>query len=205
VRSARKLSPTYDGWTQTLPSSLQNTLLFPTYSNNPFFYQSIRFNMDASVAISPCESCPAMADSLRVSAQRGQRLTWHIAAVFPALTALALAGVLCGIILVSLGVFLIHFILLRRKARRSSLRHLDGLPRGQSASRARWSDSDSDSSDMDPSRSRSSSSSSEKGPHWQASLNLKPNQPVFVDVESDNGSQAGLQLILTPPTPSRSR
>ncbi|KAI0255378.1 hypothetical protein BJV78DRAFT_1179721 [Lactifluus subvellereus] len=76
---------------------------------------------------------------------------------------------------------------------------MGALNRHQTASHPRryqWSDSDS--SDLDQSRS-----SLDKGSH--ASLNLKPNQPVFVDVESDNGSQAGLQLILTPPTPARSR
>lgn len=35
------------------------------------------------------------------------------------------------------------------------------------------------------------------------SLNLTPNQPIFVDVDAGSGAQAGLQLLLTPPTPRR--
>ncbi|KAI0254253.1 hypothetical protein BJV78DRAFT_1186579 [Lactifluus subvellereus] len=116
---------------------------------------------------------------------------------------IALAGVLSGILLVSLSVLLVHFVvLLRRRAKQSPLQYMGALRlnRHQTALRPRDQWSDSDSSDLDQSQS-----SLEKGSRASASLNLKPNQPVFVDVKPDNGSQAGLQLILTPPTPTRSR
>ncbi|KAH9029094.1 hypothetical protein EDB85DRAFT_2147552 [Lactarius pseudohatsudake] len=114
----------------------------------------------------------------------------------------ALAGVLSGALIVIFGAALIHLLLLRRKAKqqaRASSRRLIALD-GHGATTASQSDSDLGSLEA---------AEEEKGSS-RLSLNLTPNQPIFVDVEAvygghggARGAQAGLQLILTPPTPRR--
>ncbi|KAI9433945.1 hypothetical protein H4582DRAFT_2060609 [Lactarius indigo] len=122
----------------------------------------------------------------------------------------ALAGVLSGALIVLFSAALIHLLLLRRKAKQQArasrrLIALDG--HGATASQ-----SDSDLGSLEA--AEEGGAEEEKGS--RLSLNLTPNQPIFVDVDVEavygggnggarggGGAQAGLQLILTPPTPRR--
>ena len=92
---------------------------------------------------------------------------------------------------------LIHLLLLRRRAKQQAraARRLIALDGHQSSS------SSSSQSDSDLSSLEAAEGSEEKGS--RLSLNLTPNQPIFVDVDAGGGTQAGLQLLLTPPTPRR--
>ncbi len=130
---------------------------------------------------------------------------------WPPHTAIALAGVLSGTLMILFSAALIHLLLLRRRAKQQArasqrLIALDGHHHGATTS----------SSDSDLGSLEAADGGEEKGP--RLSLNLTPNQPIFVDVDiesvyggagADNGGgrggggQAGLQLILTPPTPRR--
>ncbi|KAH9057649.1 hypothetical protein EDB87DRAFT_1578534 [Lactarius vividus] len=117
----------------------------------------------------------------------------------------ALAGILSGALIVIFSAALIHLLLLRRKAKQQAgasrrLIALDG--HGATASQ----------SDSDLGSLEAAEGAEEKGS--RLSLNLTPNQPIFVDVDVDavyggagagarGGGGAGLQLILTPPTPRR--
>jgi hypothetical protein len=65
---------------------------------------------------------------------------------------------------------------------------------------ANASSSSSSHSDSDLGSLEAAEGDEEKGS--RLSLNLTPNQPIFVDVDA-GGAQAGLQLLLTPPTPRR--
>ena len=94
---------------------------------------------------------------------------------------------------------LFHFLLQRRRANKPQ--------RASSSSRRRSrSDSESDlaSEDADEEKTEGDSEGEKNGSR-ASSLNLEPNQPFYVDVESESegGPHAGLQFILTPPTPGR--
>lgn len=94
---------------------------------------------------------------------------------------------------------LIHLLILRRRAKqqaRASSRRLIALDGNHNAS----SSSSSSHSDSDLGSLEAAEGEEEKGS--RLSLNLTPNQPIFVDVDA-GGAQAGLQLLLTPPTPRR--
>ncbi|KAI0282740.1 hypothetical protein BC826DRAFT_974046 [Russula brevipes] len=109
--------------------------------------------------------------------------------------------ILSAIFLACLGVLLVHFLLLRRRRRaKPAGRRRSSCRRTRTRSQTR---SDSDSEDADGDGDGGGDlASEEKGS--RASLNLEPNRPIFVDVESsDCGPPAGLQFLLTPPTPAR--
>ncbi|KAI0003221.1 hypothetical protein BJV74DRAFT_881687 [Russula compacta] len=124
--------------------------------------------------------------------------------------AIALASILSGIFLVSICVLLVQFLLLRRKAPKPALLRgvaddHDQLEQQQQALGA------SSAKEKEKKQGRSLPPPQP----LRASLNLEPNQPIFVDVtvtvdsESESGSQLShaelLQLILTPPTPAKAR
>lgn len=108
---------------------------------------------------------------------------------------------------------LIHLLILRRrraKLQARAARRLIALDGHHGAT------SSSSQSDSDLGSLEAAAEGEEKGS--RLSLNLTPNQPIFVDVEAvyagagggnggnrgGGGAQtAGLQLILTPPTPRR--
>lgn len=94
---------------------------------------------------------------------------------------------------------LIHLLVLRRRAKQEArasrrLIALDGHHNASSSS------SGSSQSDSDLGSLEAAEGDEEKGS--RLSLNLTPNQPIFVDVDA-GGALAGLQLLLTPPTPRR--
>jgi hypothetical protein len=117
--------------------------------------------------------------------------------------AIALAGILSGIFLFSLSMFLFHFLLQRRRARPHS-QGISSSPSSRRRSRRPRSDSESDLASEDAAEDEK-----DKGGGSRASsLNLEPNRPLYVDVvesESVRGSHGAglLQFILTPPTPGR--
>jgi hypothetical protein len=117
------------------------------------------------------------------------------------LTAIALAGVLSGALMILFSAALIHLLVMRRRAkqqaRASASRRLIALDGHHNASS---SSSSSSQSDSDLGSLEAAEGDEEKGS--RLSLNLTPNQPIFVDVDA-GGAQAGLQLLLTPPTPRR--
>lgn len=96
---------------------------------------------------------------------------------------------------------LIHLLLLRRRAKqqaRAATRRLIALDGASSSS----SSTSSSHSDSDLGSLEAAEGDEEKGS--RLSLNLTPNQPIFVDVDAGGTQgQAGLQLLLTPPTPRR--
>ncbi|KAH9001766.1 hypothetical protein EDB92DRAFT_1828710 [Lactarius akahatsu] len=165
--------------------------------------------MDSSI-VSPCEfhaGWPAGGPQESV-----RDLPWLTFGTSTFHTAVALAGVLSGALIVLFGAALIHLLLLRRKAKqqaRASSRRLIALD-GHGATTTSQSDSD-----LGSLEAAEGGAEEEKGGS-RLSLNLTPNQPIFVDVEAvygsggagargggGGGAQAGLQLILTPPTPRR--
>jgi hypothetical protein len=128
----------------------------------------------------------------------------------PLFTAVALAGVLSGAVMLIFSAALIHLLLLRCRAKQQArasqrLIALDGHHGATSSS-----------SDSDLGSLEAAEGGEEKGS--RLSLNLTPNQPIFVDIDAvyggaaagggngragGGGAQAGLQLLLTPPTPRR--
>jgi hypothetical protein len=139
--------------------------------------------------------------------------------------AIALVGILSGIFLFALSLLLFHILLQRRKAKAaksrvgphqgthhnrqqaSSASSFSFSPRRRSRSRTSRSDSDSD--------AEGEEKMNDDGHHHHegsraSSLYLEPNQPLYVDVDidvesesNDRGPHAGMQFILTPPTPGR--
>lgn len=98
---------------------------------------------------------------------------------------------------------LIHMLLLRRrraKQQARATRRLIALD-GHHNHNASSSSSSSSHSDEDLGSLEAAEGDDEKSS--RLSLNLTPNQPIFVDVDAGSGAQAGLQLLLTPPTPRR--
>ncbi|KAH9039398.1 hypothetical protein EDB84DRAFT_1056657 [Lactarius hengduanensis] len=159
--------------------------------------------MDSSI-VSPCEfQVQRWLAGWRTPRERPRPAMADFRHLFYSHTAVALAGVLSGALIVIFGAALIHLLLLRRKAKqqaRASSRRLIALD-GHGATTASQSDSDLGSLEAAVEEEKGSS---------RLSLNLTPNQPIFVDVEAvygghgaARGAQAGLQLILTPPTPRR--
>ncbi|KAF8266611.1 hypothetical protein EI94DRAFT_1802897 [Lactarius quietus] len=138
--------------------------------------------MDSSIG-SPCEFCAG--NVLRLARWRIPRKP------------IALAGVLSGALILLFCAVLIHLLLLRRRAKQQARasRRLIALD-GHGAS----SSSSSSQSDSDLGSLEAAEGIEEKGS--RLSLNLTPNQPIFVDVDA-GGAHAGLQLLLTPPTPRR--
>jgi hypothetical protein len=136
--------------------------------------------------------------------------------------AIALAGILSGIFLFALSLLLFHILLQRRKAKAAKsilgpLAHHAGAHhnRQQAASASSFSFSS-----RRRSRSRTARSDSESDAEGKEKMNdsrassfyLEPNQPLYVDVDvdvdvesesNDRGPHAGMQFILTPPTPGR--
>ncbi|KAI0050023.1 hypothetical protein FA95DRAFT_1603876 [Auriscalpium vulgare] len=104
---------------------------------------------------------------------------------------LALVGILAGIILIGLITVAIHACR-RRKTRRQQYSASGTLSRSRGSGFQR--------SPTTPSYTMFS----EKSPSpSQLSFTLTPNQPVYVDVESEGGAAVGMQLVLTPPTPAK--
>lgn len=98
---------------------------------------------------------------------------------------------------------LVHMLLLRRrraKQQARATRRLIALD-GHHNHNASSSSSSSSHSDEDLGSLEAAEGDDEKSS--RLSLNLTPNQPIFVDVDAGSGAQAGLQLLLTPPTPRR--
>jgi len=105
------------------------------------------------------------------------------------------------------GAALIHLLILRRRAKKRTraAQRLIALDRRHHGSTSSQSDSDLGSLEAAEGDEKDS----------RVSINLTPNQPMFVDLEAvyggagagggngGAGTQAGLQLILTPPTPRR--
>ncbi|KAH8980831.1 hypothetical protein EDB86DRAFT_2835149 [Lactarius hatsudake] len=122
----------------------------------------------------------------------------------------ALAAVLSGALILLFSAALIHLLLLRRKAKRqarAASRRLIALD-GHGATTT--SQSDSDLGSLEAAEGGGGGAEEEKGSSGsRLSLNLTPNQPIFVDVDVYGGGATGawggggLQLILTPPTPRR--
>ena len=100
---------------------------------------------------------------------------------------------------------LVHMLLLRRRRAKQQARAtrrliaLDGHHNHNASSSS--SSSSSSHSDEDLGSLEAAEGDDEKSS--RLSLNLTPNQPIFVDVDAGSGAQAGLQLLLTPPTPRR--
>ncbi|KAI0060844.1 hypothetical protein BV25DRAFT_1917399 [Artomyces pyxidatus] len=102
----------------------------------------------------------------------------HPSSVAPAIV---MIGILVGVLLIALITIITHACLRRKSQPLSS---------GSRAPRSPTTPTYSLCSEKTPSDS-------------QVSFTLAPNRPVFVDVESEGGTQVGLQLILTPPTPAK--
>jgi predicted lipid-binding transport protein (Tim44 family) len=119
--------------------------------------------------------------------------------------AIALAGILSGIFLFSLSMLLFHFLLQRRRARPHN-HHQQASSSSRRRSHRPRSDSESDLASEDAAEEKEGEREKNNGSR-ASSLNLEPNQPLYVDVveaESERGSHTGLlQFILTPPTPGR--
>jgi len=126
------------------------------------------------------------------------------------LLAIALASILSGIFLVSFIMLLLH-VRLRRRRNAPASRRSARQPLAHAHTANHDHDQDRESDLASEKRSATSFSVSSR-----ASLNLEPNRPIFVDVvvvesadghdgggNGGGGSQAGLQFILTPPTPGK--
>jgi len=136
---------------------------------------------------------------------------------------IALGGILSGIFLVTFIILILHVRLLRRR-RKAALgasrlscqpQHTTAIGTNHNNHHDHDRDHESDLGSGSGSEKRSTTTFSVSVPS-RASLNLEPNQPIFVDlvvVESADGHdggggggggpQAGLQFILTPPTPGK--
>jgi hypothetical protein len=151
----------------------------------------------------------------------------------PFFVVVALAGILSGIFLFTLSMVLFHIFLQRRKAKAKARgAHGQGHHQASSSSspssrrRSRRSRSDSESDltfegaeegdeeeEEEEEKMKMKNGGRGSGPR-ASSLYLEPNQPLYVDVdvesvesESDDhrgpAAHAGMQFILTPPTPRR--
>ncbi|KAF8478924.1 hypothetical protein DFH94DRAFT_693312 [Russula ochroleuca] len=119
---------------------------------------------------------------------------------------IALAGILSGIFLFALSMLLFHILLQRRRARPHNHQHASSSSSRRRSHRTQ-SDSESDlASCEDVDEEKEKEGEREKTNSSRASsLNLEPNRPLYVDVESESerGPHSALQFILTPPTPGR--
>jgi hypothetical protein len=159
---------------------------------------------------------------LRLACRDSGRCGWPRAKI---IVALALVGILSGIFLFALSLLLFHILLQRRKAKaaKKSRPHHGAHHNSHHKQEASSASSFSFPSRRRGSRiSRSDSESDVEGEEEEEKMNdgrhgsrasslyLEPNQPLYVDVDvdvesesNDRGPHAGMQFILTPPTPGR--
>ena len=179
--------------------------------------------MDPSVDISPCEFflAPYKYDGERARLADHRLTPYSSPSTSPlryvtlrVLPAIALASILSGIFLVSFIMLLLRLRLLRRSRARQPHNNATHHDRDRDHHESDLA-SETGSSKEKRRRGTPAGFSAVRIPSPRASLNLEPNQPIFVDVvvvESadadgrDGGSggpRAGLQFILTPPTPGK--